>query len=535
MFIAEIKKLNKKFLRNRVVFLFFIFFFLYFSIGLFFNFNNDNSLINSVSVFNSDTNNFYYDLLLNNYIDITSVYRPLQMIIIHPFLKFADAIFYKPAVSFCFIQSVFSALTVLVIHKIIYVLTHNKKLSFLLSLLFGISMPTLIFTAIPEAHVFSVLSNSLLLLYVVLLPKKQKSLKAINFFTVFVLAFLAFGITPVSIFTNVIIILYMLVNTQEFNFKNVLKSFLIILSVIGTAYFSLNLLQKTKYPDIPLNISQVIINDNNHENTGRIKSAIRGNICEPLYSLETEKSDNTDNKKINYKSRQNLFYLLPGIILWVFGFMCNLRGIKSGKKTHPLIWVSLLIIFTNIILCYHYAYNNCFLYSRNIFPYIFILLGLMFNGSEKKSQKNISPDQEQKPCINCFDTSKHTYYKTTENTHKESCQFLICTNKYIYPFLLLFVIFQCIINYSAIFKAEQTASIFASVHYHSYGTYLFYSAITAIILVIIFLFLKNIIDKRLFKCNFEEKYYLFIKIFLLFTIICTIFPLIFKNLHCVEL
>ena len=497
---GKYNKISEYICENKYIFLFLVFFLLYFSLGLYISFYNEYVFTYDNLIFDSDSPNVCIDFFaLDEYLHCRIAYHPLIMILLQPLFKLGNAIVSSNRASIFLIQSICGAITVIAVHKTLFVLTDNNKLSNLISVVYGISLSALIYTAIPERYIFAALSNSLLFLYISLFLKSKNKLNGKDYITISVLTVISFGIMPISIISNFILIIYLSVYNNKFHFKKISKDLVITASAVITEYILLKYIQN--FFDLSNNFSLFsgLINEIKEFST-TVQNAIQATIIEGLYAAETTTLPpefyGTPKEILIFKEEQSFLYLLPGIILWGSAIFCHICGCLSGKKDNPLVGTLILIVILHIVECYYYGTICSFLYSQNILVYLCILLGLLFNNNGGLSEES------------------------------QPSKFSGFINVYTYILLGLFILCQFYRNFLTVVKAENIVSIDYSTD--PVGSYILYAFFTTIIIFLIILLLKNIIDKKIFELKTEDKIYLSVKIFLFYILIYSVFLIFYK-------
>ena len=99
-----------------------------------------------------------------------------MLMLLQPIFNILKGLFVSQRFTLIFVQSIVVSLLVILIKEIMFRLIKNEKLSFFVSIIFGISFSSLIFVAIPETYIFGSLFV-LLFLKLILDIKERNSLR----------------------------------------------------------------------------------------------------------------------------------------------------------------------------------------------------------------------------------------------------------------------------------------------------------------------------------------------------------------------
>lgn len=393
-----------------------------------------------------------------------SMRHPFQKIFVRQLLRFVHLFFPSEYFSIVFTQSICGSSIVVILYKILSIWTNNTKLAVLMSIIYGISFSTLMFTSIPEQnYIFAALSNSLLFLYLSLLAKRNTKLNLYDYINISVLTFISFGIIFISFISNFILILWLLYYKNRAKTKKIIKDFTIILAIIALLLFVCTKLQQLQNVSFEPNAFLAnCIDFSFHYN--KVKILFYSLLVESLYAL---KINTTEKGYFYFAEQQSFISLIPSILLWIFAALNYTYKTKIEKNENydSLIFTLILIAIVNLFECFIWATSECFLFSQNILIYLIVLLGLMFNK---------------------------------------------VLNKFVNIFLLLFIIYQSIINSIAIMTITE--------NFRVYFEYLMYPFGMVLFLVLGWIILKKIINKYFSLIPIEQKFNIIINIFLFVTI-----------------
>lgn len=476
-------KLNYYIKTHLNLLLFFFFFMIYFTYGLYITFFNESIIQQYDIIFNADSPRIINDFLLVNADHYRTKVHPLQLILLQPIFLVINTFLHSPKAALLMGQAICSAATVIFIKNILYLWTNNHKISLLVSIIYGFSFSTLVFTSIPETYIFAAFFNALLFYYLSLMYTKTSELTNSNYLVIAILTVFAFGIIPISIISNFILILFLL--KGKISVKIILKLFCLMLML----FTSLTLIQKLAHPFSPIFFKGAVSEDINYTNSDinfkKIGFVSRGMFVESLYSLKLVKTENTQlpNGLLFFASEQNCIKFIPAVL--IFGFM--LAGFLLKKRMFldkmNMITSLSLILFINFVQSYFYGASIAFLYSQNSLLYLIILLGIILAKLSSKISSGL--------CI-------------------------------------AFILYQSIVNIPALSIIEKHVRFGSIKHYH-FGLWLLYAFISTIILYLILRFATKLINNALLELSIERKYFYYLIIFIIFILINSVFLSMFKG------
>lgn len=379
-------------------FIFFTSFFIFFFLGLFLSAGDQNITHSFDKLFSMDIFSFIGNISslegLHDYSRLLS--HPFLLIIIQPIFYFIKIFTNSDTISLLLLQSLCSSANICLIFSILKMFTKRTFTPFLFCILYGISFSTLIFTSFIEVYIYSAFFN-LLFLYLICHIYTQNT--DLNFKKDFILAsviFFAFGINFINVLTLFCLFFLVLIFSEKgFLYKT--KHFFLILLIFLSITTSFSIIEKYKYGidskifvkntiEKHLNIEQIT---NNYNLTIKILPAINGIYTESFYALKIIKKDvytfeNRKNEGFYFDEKQNLINLIPFLLLNLFALIIfGLKYKNIDKK--PIIFSLLLICLLNICFYMIYWSEESFLYSQNAFPFLIILLGIIFSNVKKES------------------------------------------------------------------------------------------------------------------------------------------------------
>ena len=476
--------------KNSLIFLFSIFFILYLTFGLYITFLNNVITEQWNWLFEADCPRIYYDLTQLNADHYRTKVHPLQLILLQPIVQLISTFTYSLRASVLIFQALSGAFIVCLIKEILQNFTKNNAVSFLFAGIYGLSLSTLFFSAIPETYIFGALFNSVLFYYLSILYTKAEELNNKNYLFLGILTTFSFGIIPLSIIPNLLLIICLLINKKQISTKKNIHNIAKILLTIVLLFVSLSLLQKTAYPHCPIffkgAIKEDVIYMNFQNDYSKFKKVIDGTIIESLYSVkyEIKPCELGENIQIFYFSEnQNAVIYIPFALLLFIPLIYYAYKKKTLKEYSPILITLGSIYILNFIQYYFYNPEICFLFSQNVLLYIVIALGILLSK---------------------------------------------LPNKILLPTGIGFIIYQSIMNFPLLSTIEKFIRQYSNKHY-SFGTWLLYAIISLLLVLVIYFVTKKILRKDLLEKDFEEKSFWITLLFLIFIIINTIFLAIFHG------
>ena len=231
--------------KHKNTILFSAFLSIYLLLGMYILLYNDIIINEWDIIFDADSPRVYWDFFSLDANHYRVGVHPFMLMLLQPIFNILKGLFVSQRFTLIFVQSIVVSLLVILIKEIMFRLIKNEKLSFLVSIIFGISFSSLIFVAIPETYIFGSLFV-LLLLKLVLDIKERNSLRKKDILTLSLLSISAFGIIPVLIIPVVFLLFYLLTSLYA-KYGQVLKRFFQILLVMLVCYFSFSFLQKLSF------------------------------------------------------------------------------------------------------------------------------------------------------------------------------------------------------------------------------------------------------------------------------------------------
>ena len=463
---------------------FFIFLFIYISVGMCFTYYSFDFLnTNFNTIFGADTPRVIVDFTQIGANHYRTAVHPLQLILIQPFISFVNGFFHDIPMTIIIAQSLAGASVVALLNSTLYNFTDKKDLSLIFSAIYGVTFSAILFTAIPETYVFSALFNILLWYYISLLLKNNvNKLSWANIFVLSLISLVSFGVIMANVIITLISVLFLLASVYKLNIKKVLKDFGKICLISISLTIGLVVLQKVAW-HAPLFFENLLLaatKPNDFEEYRYMNFSISvaktfgiylQNFIAPITAtpiIFTEGFD-IETNRFTYITNNVLFYLIPMSLMYLISIFSFIKNIKSIKPIKFLIYTLLMIILTEAFFSYAYGWSKSlnsvetFIYSQNYLSFIFLFMGLGFNSIWNKFSK-------------CF--------------------------------LGLFLLYQVIINSYFlstifVFLQENAVKPFSGFTMFAYGL-----LITAIILAFV-LVCKKLFAEKITNLSIENKYFYF--------------------------
>ena len=474
--------------------LFFLFFVLYFTVGLYLCFFNK-AVTNCIDLIFDMDSSFAYNLVASNMLQINILYKhSFIVIIIKPFLMLATAFFNSARVGGLFLQAIIGSGTVCLIYSIINVITNRKNIAVFLALLYGLSISTIIFSSVYEFYIYSAFISTLLLYYVCVFWNKNIQLNIFDYILMAVILLCSFGITPITCISNLTLIFLLFIRKKQ-SIKSVF-SFLFIFVVLFILY---SLLLKFGY--FPFMFGE---QDNHikifyqiHNNFNRFLLAIKSLYIESFYGLKIEIGNLHDvalelykQEGIFFAEKQPFGLYIPSLCLIstiVWGLIKNIKNIKSSILL-PLI----VIVIINFLEFYIFNTKYSFLFSQNTLPFLVVLIGVLYNKF---------------------------------------------SDKFVNIFCSLFILWQCICNFYTIsfiekYVVKKTIDIIGLNDFNHFDiwVWILYSLIISVILGVIFFIIRKATIKDIWNLSSENKIRIFTVMAFIYMILVSIFTVLFRGM-----
>ena len=369
-------------------------FMIYFILGMFVTYHL-NTFDTWGVMFEIDTPRVVGDLTLINYDHYRIAVHPLFIILFQPTILLINIIIKEPIISSILLQSIISSLSLSIFYTITKKITTNNKISLLITTIFGLSFPQIVYTSNIETYIFA--QFFLLLLWLFAINKVNKKFKYWDYIILILLGIGSIAITITNFFQFIFVVLFIYTFNQKNKHRIVNSIFIIITSL--TFSIVLANIQNIIWPTAP-NFFTKFITDFIH-NTSE----------ESAYLSRTITLKNFMNViNSNYAQSYNIFSLIIpnnsrgitfksifitdifSIISFIIFIILNVRFLKKNKNklSRQKIYWALLISYTfNFILHILYGNDMPFLYICHYnFIIVFIIIYILNNDYDLRKINN---------------------------------------------------------------------------------------------------------------------------------------------------
>lgn len=312
----------------------------------------------------------------NNYLLILFDKHPLIYIVLRPFFLLFNALFNSPRAGTLFMQALVGSSTVCLIYTVINKLIQRKNISLFLSLIYGFSFSTFIFSSVYEFYIYSGFFNTLLIYYVSIFWNDNKPLKITDYLLLAILVMFSSGVITITCIANTVLVFSLFIRKNQ-KFKNFIYWFLFVIILYAFNLLFVKLGYSQFLVDTPGNTMPSFINTDYDLN--RFLLSLKAIFVQSFYGLNTvigRVHEIYNFEGLYFADKQPFLLYIPSLLLIsviIYGFIKNIKILKSSIAL-PLI----LITVINIFECYFYNTKHSFLYSQNVLPYLIILIGILF-------------------------------------------------------------------------------------------------------------------------------------------------------------
>lgn len=377
--VNNIIKSVKKFWNTKVnknVFLFCIFLIFYLVLGIQLSYNYDFNGIYDL-LFDADTSRVIgdmTDIFANHY---RLLVHPLVVIIMEPIYFIISGITQNKMLALIIISSVISAITVVMVHKIISLFCNNKKINMLIALCYGFAFSNFIFTA--GIELYNISAFGLLIMWYFIAKKLNEEWKKGDLFILIILGLLSLSI----IITNYVVFLIgclVLLISKKVKFKDlILVNITVIILFIIASYF-----QGVIWQNTPV-VENMLTTDSEEKNNidfsidfAKLKNVIKNDCCNSIISSNLEV-----NKNVNFIIEFSKTSMWNFIIISAFLVATAIITLKNFKKNLYLNIGLILTFIFNFVFHSVYGNSSCFLYSLHFLYLFFLLLGINYTSENK--------------------------------------------------------------------------------------------------------------------------------------------------------
>ena len=345
-----------------------------------------------VKIFGSDVNRVFKELTVMNSGHYRMKVHPLFLLMLQPIIYIADMLIKNKTLTVLIFQSIMGTGSVGLIYYATSKINKSKKISLLISLIYGFSFTTIMFTSVIESFVFAAFFLILFWSYFIIKMKEDKPLDKKDYFILTILGLFSLGITVTNIVQFAIGLFFLILHKEEKRkFVNALLKSIIIGLIIIIISIVLSKVQQSIWKGTPIYINNLLnfATDKSNEeylyidcniDIHRIKevsSSFFGyNLISPKLGDEyIDHSNDIGFKKYNIIA----FVAIMSLLLFII-----YRIVKSEKKEKKLIIPLLLAFLFNYALHLIYAPKETFLYTQHFTFLIVFVLGIVSNTKKEK-------------------------------------------------------------------------------------------------------------------------------------------------------
>lgn len=369
------EKIKRKIDFKRIVFLFFIFYLvLGFLISYFHDFTGRNNLL-----FEADSGRVISDLSLIFGDHYRLMVHPFVVILLQPIILFLSGITQDSTISIIIFSSLISSLSVGFIYLIISKFQSNRKISILISLIFGFAFSNLVFTAGIELYNVAALILICFSYYLFSILNNDLSDNIFGYLVIFGVLLIGVTVTNYVIFLIGCLILLL---SKKMNFiKLVFLNIVVIIVSLLLSYF-----QNYLWHNTPL-ITEIFNTVESERNNSWVDFNINYNSFKNVVADDFYNSViSSDLKLISVESSLMLDFnsinIVSFIIITIFYLIIFINLTKNLSKN--LLWINLFLCLSVIFnFVFHLVYGNscCFLYSQHFLYLIILLLGINYKNN----------------------------------------------------------------------------------------------------------------------------------------------------------
>lgn len=361
----------------KIKILFSLFLLFYITLGVQLSYNYDFTKIYNF-LFDADTARVISDMsdIFGNHYRLSV--HPLFVLFTEPIYFIVSGITQDKMLALVFISSVVSALSVVMVYKIISLFSRDETINLLLSVCYGLTFSNIIFTI--GIELYNIATLFLLLLWYFIAKKLNQAWSKTDY-----LMFITLGVLTLSItITNSVIFLiacFILLISKTMNLK---KLVLINISV-GICFMVLDIFQKLIWHNTPLlfgSVGEEKLYMNFNFTFSAIKNVISSCFFNSIISSKIFLStDNLTNPMLKHETPQ--WWTLA--LLCAFFILIGYFLFKNKKKNLYFNIGLILSLAFNFTLHLIYGNSSPFLYSLHFVYLIFLLFGV--NYSFKNNRK----------------------------------------------------------------------------------------------------------------------------------------------------
>ena len=255
--------------KNKII-IFLLGFLVYFICGLILTYYLDTAKFWNV-LFDLDTPRVLGDLTIRNYNHYRVAVHPLFVIVFQPIVRILDLLINNFNITIVLIQSIISAISLVLVNICVNKITKNKNLSILLTTLFGCSFYQIIFSSAVETYIYA--QVFLLLLWTFAIVKCDKEFNYYDYIIITLLGIGSLAVTITNFFQYLIVLFFLIFQNKKIE-KRFLTSVIIVFLVVAISVL-LAEIQNIVWPTAPnfftKNIQDLFLNtseETTYINTG---------------------------------------------------------------------------------------------------------------------------------------------------------------------------------------------------------------------------------------------------------------------------
>lgn len=381
----------KKYKKELLIFL--SFFIIYFIIGLLFTYYLEIYKYWDV-IFDVDTPRVVGDLTSINSFHYRASVHPLFILFFQPIVFFLKFIFQDKAISILFLQSILAASSSLIMYKILKKMGIKERLSILLTVLFGMSLPQTVYASNIETYIYAQFFLMFLWLFVEL--KIDKKLNNFDYIILVLLGIGSISITVTNFVQYIFAIFFLICLNKKQNYP-LTTGILLIITSLAFATFLADI-QNAIWPTAP-NFFLKGLNDliygtseelsyiDSNITVNKILNVINSNFS---YSFNLSKYVITNNS-VYLTFKESIISNIISLTLF-FSFIISIITFiiksKFNIKEHKIFYALLCSYLFNFILHIFYGNKTVFLYICHYNFTIILILAYILKYFKKNDIKN---------------------------------------------------------------------------------------------------------------------------------------------------
>lgn len=362
--------------------IFFLFLFIYIFLGIFLTYHYDFSK-NFDLLFNADTSRIIDDMskIFGNHYRIKV--HPLYVIMVQPIILFLTGITADKILSCIIFSALTSSLTVTLFYKLSTLFIEKRKISILITLLFGCTFTNFVFAA--SLEVYNLAGLFLLLLwYQTIKMFKEEKITKLDYLYYILLGIASIGVTVTNFVVFLITSFFLWIGK-----KVKIKKIIIIQIVVIALTFLLSILQNYTWHNTPTMHSGYKANYGEETsymsfNIGltEIKKVIKDDYIHSIVASNIVSTHTKSGNKMAYFDKIGIEAWIISTALYLLIIYYVIKNFSKNKYINAGLLLTLLF---NSAMHAFYGNETPFLYSCH-FTYLFFLL-FALNYEENKKTK----------------------------------------------------------------------------------------------------------------------------------------------------